>query len=189
MHLSSERLWFEQIWLVVMNNHKHDGHLFCIHEVSGSKYLQLDIFCWKHKKTPCEVHLEFIHLQYLKFQQLMPEAELLRSLIAFLLHPHSTPHPSLLVFLPTIILCCAPEATNCTAVLKHLLSTLTERFGLWVKHIGKYKKLQSSPNKKRKKKVCGGGHRIKSSAYTSIYYMCVCCYCFCLGFTVWHQWL
>lgn len=33
-----------------MNNNKHYSHLFCIHEVSWSKCLHLDIFCWKHKK-------------------------------------------------------------------------------------------------------------------------------------------
>lgn len=107
------------------------------------------------------------------FSGFLPGAELLRSLIAFLLPiPPSSPE-----FLPTIILCWA------TNKLRRNLQTarrprwqeekwLTRKFCLWMNHSGKYKYLQGTQNEKegereRKKKMGGGRRHIKSSAYAS----------------------
>lgn len=128
---------------------------------------------WRTLESSLKVYFK-INLQYFKFQQFMPEAELLRSLIAFPLPIHPplslrvlANHYSLLSNL-TNKLHCSPQTF---AVHTDGEKWLTHRFSLWMNHTGKYKYLQGTQSEK-KKNVCGGGHHIKSSAHISIYCRC-----------------
>lgn len=167
MHLSSEWLWFEQIWLVVMNNHKHDGHLFCTHEVSGSKYLQLDIFCWKHKKNTL-----WSSFRVYSFAILKVSATYARSWIIKVSHRLSTSYPQ---HTP-------PFSTGVLANHYSLLWTLSNKLHCSPQTFAVHTDREVRPLSeahweiqkiaKLTKQKEGGGHQIKSSAYTSIYYMC-----------------
>lgn len=135
-----------------------------------------------------EVHRKFtfkLICDTFGFSGFLPGAELLRSLIAFLLPiPPSLPplqsscQPLFSVEQPNEQTAAQPANSPPSSLTRE--KWLTRKFCLWMNHSGKYKYLQGTQNEREgegKKEIVGGGRRhIKSSAYAlCLFTVCALC--------------